>query len=224
MCSTWDVEIVCRSLGPDEVAGASVLEVGSLDVNGSVRPELEQRKPAKYVGADLFPGPGVDVLCPAERLVERFGENAFDGVISTELIEHVRDWRVDISNLKRVVKPSGLLLVTTRSYGVDFHRDPFDYWRYECADFEVIFGDFTIEQLVQDPTDPGVFIRARKPAAFAERDLSEVRLYSILRQRRQREAAAVDTLVFQVRYRLVRLLMDLLPRSRRQAVHQRLLR
>ena len=224
MCSTWDIEIVCRSLTPAEVAGASVLEVGSLDVNGSVRPLLEQQRPARYVGADIFPGRGVDVLCPAERLVERFGEDAFDVVISTELIEHVRDWRVVISNLKRVVKPGGLLLVTTRSYGVDFHRHPFDYWRYEHADFEVIFGDFAIERLLPDPTDPGVFIRARKPAAFRERDLSDVRLYSILRRRRQREATAVDAFVFQIRYRLVRLLMDLLPKSRRQAVHQRLLR
>ena len=224
MCSTWDIEIVSRALAPEEVAGATILEVGSRDVNGSVRPELARRRPAKYVGVDLFPGPGVDVLCPAEGLVERFGEAAFDVVISTELIEHVRDWRVVISNLKRVVKPGGLLLVTTRSYGVDFHRHPFDYWRYERADFEVIFGDFTIEHLALDPVDPGVFVRARKPMTFAERDLSEVRLYSILRQRRRREATRLDTVLFQVRYRLVRLLMDLLPKSWRQTVHQRMLR
>jgi len=156
--------------------------------------------------------------------VDRFGESAFDVLISTELLEHVRDWRAVVSNFKRVVKPHGLLLATTRSFGVDFHRHPFDYWRYDRSDFEVIFADCSIESLVLDPTDPGLFVKARKPDRFVERDLSGHRLYSILRQRRQRQATEVDIMAFKIRYRLVRLLMNLIPKSRRRAVHERLLR
>ena len=82
------------------------------------------------------------------------------------------------------------------------------------------------------PRDPpkaaGIF--ARIPAAsawpitmFVERDLSEHRLYSILRQRKKREATGLDIVCFEIRYRFIRLLMDLLPKRYRRAVHGELL-
>lgn len=223
MCSGWDLEVVRQALQPSDVRGKRVIEVGSLDVNGSVRPDVEALAPAAYIGVDIRPGPGVDVICDAGDLVARFGENAFDVVISTELLEHVRDWRGIISNLKRVAKPPGLLIVSTRSYGVDFHRRPFDFWRYEKEDFEAIFADVVIEDLKLDPSDPGIFLKARKPDPFTERDLSGLCLYSILRRRRQRDVGELDIARFQVRYRLVRLLKDLLPKRYRAAVHWRFL-
>lgn len=224
MCSQWDIDVVCQALPESEIRSKTVIEVGSLDVNGSVRPYLEARGPAAYVGIDLRPGPGVDVVCDAVDLDRRFGPNAFDVLISTELLEHARDWKKIVRNFKHVVKPHGLLVVTTRSFGVDFHRHPFDFWRYELDDFRVIFSDLIIEDLQPDPSDPGLFLKARKPESLIERDLTDYRLYSILRQRKRLEATDLDIALFKVRYRLVRLLMDLLPKHRRRAVHERLLR
>jgi SAM-dependent methyltransferase len=223
MCSPWDLETVKNALAPGDVRGKRVLEVGSLDVNGSVRSDIVALGPADYVGIDIRPGPGVDVVGDAGDLVEKFGENAFDVVISTELLEHARDWRRIISNIKRVTKPNGVMIVSTRSYGVDFHRQPFDYWRYQKEDFEAIFSDVAVEDLRLDPTDPGLLIKARKPASFVERDLSDLALYSILRRRRQRDHTGLDVAIFRVRYRLVRLLKDLLPKRYRAAVHWRFL-
>jgi SAM-dependent methyltransferase len=175
------------------------------------------------VGIDIRPGPGVDVLCDAADLVARFGENAFDVVVSTELLEHARDWRRVISNIKRVTRPDGVMVVSTRSYGVDFHRRPWDYWRYEKEDFETIFSDVLVEELTLDPTDPGLIVKARKPARFVERDLGDLALYSILRRRRQREHRPIDHAIFAVRYRLIRLLKDLAPKRYRAAIHWRFL-
>ena len=224
MCSQWDLETVARALPEAEVRGKRVLEVGSLDVNGSVRPGIMANGPAEYVGIDIRSGPGVDVICDAAGIDQRFGPNAFDVVISTELLEHAREWQKIIHNFKHVLRPGGVLVVTTRSYGVDFHRQPYDFWRYEKADFELIFSDLAIEDLQLDPSDPGLFIKARKPAGFVERDLSEHRLYSILRQKKKREATDLDIVLFEIRYRFVRLLMDLLPKRYRRAVHEGLLR
>jgi SAM-dependent methyltransferase len=223
MCSTWDLETVKNALTRADVMGKRVLEVGALDVNGSVRGDIMALGPAEYVGIDIRPGPGVDVICDAGDLVARFGENAFDVVVSTELLEHARDWRRIVSNIKRVTKPGGLLIVSTRSYGVDFHRRPFDYWRYEKEDFAAIFADVQVEDLQLDPTDPGLLVKARKPVRFVERDLSAMALYSILRRRRQREHRRLDFAIFALRYRLVRLLKDLAPKRHRAAIHWRFL-
>src|SRR4051812_44120921 len=84
---------VASLLACDEINGLAVLEVGSRDVNGSVRPAIERSGPARYVGVDIEGGPGVDELCDASELVGRFGAGSFDVVVSTELVEHVRDWR-----------------------------------------------------------------------------------------------------------------------------------
>ena len=221
MCSPWDLDTVKRALTPSDVRGKRVLEVGSLDVNGSVRGDVVALRPAEYVGIDIRPGPGVDVICDAGDLVARFGENAFDVVISTELLEHARDWRRIVSNIKRVTSPGGLMIVSTRSYGVDFHRRPFDYWRYEKEDFTAIFSDLLVEDLQLDPTDPGLIIKARKPAGLVERDLSDIALYSILRRRRQRDHSRFDFVIFSLRYRLVRVLKDLAPKRHRAAIHWR---
>jgi SAM-dependent methyltransferase len=224
VCSKWDIEIVAAALPEAVVRGKRLLEVGSLDVNGSIRPGLEALRPAQYVGIDMRQGPGVDIVCDAAEIDRRFGADAFDVVVSTELLEHAREWKKIIHNFKYVLKPGGLLVVTTRSYGVDFHRHPYDFWRYERDDFELIFSDMDVEDLQLDPTDPGIFIKARKPLHFVERDLSAHCLYSILRRKKKREATELDIRLFEIRYRFIRLLMDLIPKRYRRAVHEGLLR
>ena len=165
-----------RALTPTDVADRQVLEVGSLDVNGSVRPFVESLEPLFYLGTDMCDGPGVDWVCPAEQLVETFGPWEWGCVISTECLEHVEDWRAVVRNLKGVVSVGGVLLVTTRSFGFPYHPYPIDTWRYELADMERIFADFAIEILEPDPQDPGVFLRARKRDVRQLVDLDAIQL------------------------------------------------
>lgn len=164
MCHGTCLDFIRTSLAAEDIAGRRVLEVGSFDVNGSPRPVVEAYRPASYLGIDIVDGPGVDKICPAERIVEEFGPDSFDVIISTEMMEHVRDWRLILSNMKRSLAPDGLLVVTTRSFGFPQHDYPGDYWRYELSDMRILFGDLTIERLEADePATPGVFIVARKP-------------------------------------------------------------
>ncbi|MGC9069640.1 MAG: class I SAM-dependent methyltransferase, partial [Thermoprotei archaeon] len=65
--------------------------------------------PKEYIGVDIEPGKFVDVVLPAERLVEHFGPESFDVVISTETLEHVQDWRLVINNMKKVLKRGGYI-------------------------------------------------------------------------------------------------------------------
>jgi len=54
-------------------------------------------------------------VLPAERLVDYFGPESFDVVVSTEVVEHVLDWRLVINNMKVVLRRGGFIYLTTRS-------------------------------------------------------------------------------------------------------------
>ncbi|MGI9075425.1 MAG: methyltransferase domain-containing protein [Bryobacteraceae bacterium] len=166
-----------------DAQGKAVLEVGARNVNGSLRSFIEGLSPSLYIGVDVEPGIGVDEVCRAEEVLGRFGHAAFDLLISTELLEHVHDWRTVITGFKSVLRANGVLLITTRSHGFPYHGYPHDYWRYELPDMEEIFADFAIEALEPDPSMPGVFVRARKPAGFSARDLSGIHLQPVAQGR-----------------------------------------
>ncbi len=187
------LDFFMRSVDCGEFAGRRVLEVGSRFVNGSVRPLIERFcRPREYVGIDIEAGKYVDVVLPAERLVEYFGPESFDVVISTEVLEHVFDWRTVVNNMKAVLKPGGFIYITTRSRGFPYHAYPHDYWRYEIEDMEKIFGDFEIIALEKDWEAPGVFLKTRKPTNWSPNDLSQIELYSMVLGRRTREIVGMD--------------------------------
>jgi SAM-dependent methyltransferase len=180
-----------------------VLEVGAMDVNGSARSLVTRLAPASYFGVDAQAGPGVDEVCAAEELTARYGCARFDVVLTTEMLEHVFDWRAVLHNLKAVLKPGGLLVITTRSFGFGYHAYPHDFWRYELDDMRTLFADFELIDLVADPLSPGVFLKARKPTVFAEADLSGHALYSMITRRRSATVTDRDLSRFRARRQLL---------------------
>lgn len=179
MCHRSCLAFGARTLTAAMVSGKSVLEVGSRDVNGTLRPHVTSLKPLRYVGLDMAEGPSVDEIGDAELLEQRYGRESFDLVISTEMLEHVLDWHSVVLNLKRVVRRGGHLLITTRSKGFQYHEYPRDCWRYEVADFQYIFSDFAILALESDSEVPGVFILARKPLDYQELDFQNYEVYAM---------------------------------------------
>lgn len=148
-----------------EVYGKDVLEVGSLDVNGTVRPMVEgTRRPATYIGVDVVGGPGVDRVLDAVDLYETFGRDAFDVVISTEMMEHAEDWKSSLLNMVAVLRPGGVLVITTRGPGFPYHHPP-DRWRYTQKTFAEAARELNLESVVlmDDPEMHGVFVKLRKP-------------------------------------------------------------
>lgn len=222
MCNSACLQFAGSYFREDEVRGKKVIEIGSRNVNGSVRDILESFEPMSYVGVDVVNGPGVDEICDINRLTERFGTESFDVVVSTELVEHVRDWRSAVSNLKRILKPNGTLLLTTRSKGFRYHGYPYDFWRYEIEDVHAIFGDLTLQVVESDPISPGVFVKAHKEAAFLERNLKAHSLYSIVRQTRCRDIRDLDILLFKTK-RFVRGFLSRILPARTKALIKRVI-
>ena len=185
----------------NDIKGKRVLEVGSEDINGSLRTVIEALTPKEYVGVDIRKGPGVDILCNVDSLVKTFGEEKFDVVIANELLEHVRDWKTAVSNIKRVCKGGGSILITTRSYGFKYHAFPYDFWRYEIEDIKRIFSDCEITSLERDTSAPGILLKTKKPKKFYEADLNNYELYSIVADKRIKELTSRDLKNIKFRYR-----------------------
>jgi SAM-dependent methyltransferase len=95
----------------------SVLEVGSLDINGSIRDLFQD---CDYTGIDLGEGKGVDVICPGN--IYRKGErDIYDVVVSTECFEHDMHFRETFQNMYDLLKPGGLFFFTCASDGRPEH-------------------------------------------------------------------------------------------------------
>jgi len=104
------LEFFINNTKKEEFVNRRVLEVGSKYVNGSVRPIIEKFfSVKKYVGVDIEKGKFVNIICEAEKLVDFFGKETFDVVITTELLEHVKDWRKVINSMKEVLRPNGYI-------------------------------------------------------------------------------------------------------------------
>lgn len=119
------VRLMKRALSRIDWPTALVLDVGSLDVNGSYR-SLIEGKGWRYVGLDIRLGGNVDVLASEFRYP--FPDGCFDAVISGCTFEHVTavwDW---VDELARILKPGGLLAIVTHTH-FPLHRFPVDCWR-----------------------------------------------------------------------------------------------
>ena len=94
---------------------------------------------ASYRGFDVVPGPMVDDVGPAERLP--YGDDSFDVVVCTQVLEHADDPAAVVRELRRVLRPDGLALVSTHGVFV-FHPAPppdRDYWRWTHAGLARLF-------------------------------------------------------------------------------------
>lgn len=134
-----------------------VLEVGSRDVNGSVKHLF---KCDEYIGLDLIAGPNVDIVADALRLPEYFKDKTFDCVLCVETLEHVKDPWTIVKNMRSVLKKGGWMLITTPCIGHPEHNWPSDYYRYfESTYKDVFFEGFEereIRTLIWD--SPGIVI------------------------------------------------------------------
>jgi len=174
------IEFGKRYLKKKEIRGKNILEVGSRDVNGSLRYTVEEHKPKSYIGTDIEKGKGTDMVVDACDLVKTFGKDKFDMLICTETLDRIKDWRKAVSNIKQVVKSGGVILITSRSKGYPELRKS-DFWRFGIGDMRKVFSDFTIDVLKKDPSGkfPGVMMRAKKPKIFIENDLRDHQLYRV---------------------------------------------
>jgi SAM-dependent methyltransferase len=104
----------------------TVVEIGSQDVNGSLRSHFPEA--AKYIGLDFEEGAGVDVLVTAGAPLPLDDESA-DIVLTSSAFEHDQQFWVTMLEMCRVLRPGGVLYINAPSNG-EVHLYPIDAWRF----------------------------------------------------------------------------------------------
>lgn len=141
------------------LAALDVIELGSYDVNGSVRPLFV----GDYTGIDMRPGPGVDLVAMSHAVPKP--DRCVDVVVCCEMLEHDPNPPATFATAARLLRPGGVMLITTRSPGYPLHEHPDDLHRFTAHDLEELAAGvgMALVEVHPDPQVPGVFAVCEVP-------------------------------------------------------------
>lgn len=115
-----------------------VLDVGSYDVNGTLRPVVMELLPnARYTGIDKVAGPNVDFVMDVETLPSALYAPVNDLVLCANVLEHTENPFDAVDNMRLLLRPGGWLIVTV-PWNIHCHNNP-DRWRISPEGMEVLF-------------------------------------------------------------------------------------
>ena len=133
-----------------------ILDVGSLNVNGCVKPIFED---SEYSGIDLRKGENVDFVMDSHDM-SIWGEGFFDCVVCCEMLEHDSNPFSTLKEIYRMLPFGGWLILTCAGIGFPKHECPKDFWRFTADGIKFLLKDFKIIQITD--VDKEVFCLARK--------------------------------------------------------------
>ncbi|MFH1443898.1 MAG: class I SAM-dependent methyltransferase [Candidatus Peregrinibacteria bacterium] len=99
---------------------------------------------------DIEPREGVkvDIVADAHDL-SQIPDGSFDVILCTEVLEHLHTPAKAIAEFQRVLKPGGLLLLSTR-FIFPLHDVPGDYYRYTKYGLKHLLKEFEIVELIEE--------------------------------------------------------------------------
>ena len=124
-----------------------ILDLGSTEMGACYRPIFEH--PGwNYVGADLAPGPNVDIVLKHPFRWQEVASGSVDVLVSGQVLEHVEYFWITMLEISRVLKPGGLVCLIVPSGGPE-HRYPIDCWRFYPDGMRALanFGRLHVEDI-----------------------------------------------------------------------------
>ena len=107
--------------------GKTVVDIGGLDVNGSLRSFFESRG-MKYICVDMGEHASVDIVVkPGDKLP--FDDGSIDLIVSSSCFEHDPCFWITFKEMTRITKLGGFIYVSAPSNGA-YHCYPGDNWRF----------------------------------------------------------------------------------------------
>lgn len=117
-----------------------IVEVGSYHVPGQEQLiDLRQLFAGQsYVGIDMRAGPGVDRVENVERMT--MASRSVGTVVALSTLEHVRRFWLGMAELKRILRPDGVMILST-PFHFHIHNHPSDYWRFTPEALDSLLDD-----------------------------------------------------------------------------------
>lgn len=103
------------------------------------RPTVSQALQQPVLGCDLLPGPGVDRLADLHAI--DMPDRSVATVLLMDTIEHVARPHQALKEVARIIRPGGLLVMTSHFY-FPIHGYPDDYWRFTASGFLELLRPF----------------------------------------------------------------------------------
>ena len=97
----------------ENCSNLNILEIGSLDINGSVRDFLEPFA-GQYIGIDAQKGKGVDLVVDGATYSK---PNHYDVIVCCEVFEHTPDWKQIIKLSMGNLVDGGIFITTMAGEG-----------------------------------------------------------------------------------------------------------
>ncbi len=121
----------------------TVLEIGARVVGDMTQNTAAALGAAcRFIGFDIHPAPGVDIVGDAHRLSDYVEEGTIDGVISDSVLEHLLVPWVAAAEINKVLRLGGLTLhIVPHTWPI--HEKPNDFWRMSDEGLKVLFGPHT---------------------------------------------------------------------------------
>ena len=109
-----------------------ILDVGSLDINGTLRAHFTGpgKELWQYTGVDLVPGKGVDVVVK-QHVPFPFEDGSFDVIVSASCLTHDHVFWVTFANMARLLSSGGYMYINVPSNGDGYMPYPIDCWRWK---------------------------------------------------------------------------------------------
>ena len=126
-----------------------------LDIGGRIQPYRTLLPETRYLAIDLRVTPLVNVVANAERIP--FPSQGFDLVLCTQMLEYAPDPGLVLSEIHRVLKPGGRVLLSVPSV---FPQDADeDRWRFLPAGIRQLLSAFSEVEIVPEGGSIAGFFR-----------------------------------------------------------------
>lgn len=90
----------------------------------------------KYIKLDINRDSNPDIIGSVENIP--LGDNGVDSIVSTQVLEHIKNPQKTVSEFYRVLKSGGYCLVTAPQFN-ELHEEPNDYFRFTKYGLEEMF-------------------------------------------------------------------------------------
>ena len=123
-----------------------VLDIGSRDINGTIRPLLPDG--VEYVGVDREPGPNVDNVVGLD-LSHACVTASFGTVVCNSTLEHDPTFFDTVREIYRVARPGATIVIGVPAFGVPYHPYPVDCYRFSEDAFHAFLLEGCCERVVE---------------------------------------------------------------------------